>query len=70
MLKHLQDQLSDAQITTDQLAALKVKEQLYKTQMEQLRGELEEAKKNHTPVSCFSITLLVWAGWKNNLWFH
>lgn len=51
MIKHLQDQLSEKQVTSDQLAASRVKEQLHRTQMEQLRVELEEAKKNHTPVS-------------------
>ncbi|PIK52282.1 putative centrosomal protein [Apostichopus japonicus] len=49
MIKHLQDQLSEKQVTSDQLAASRVKEQLHRTQMEQLRVELEEAKKNHTP---------------------
>ncbi|PIK39975.1 putative centrosomal protein [Apostichopus japonicus] len=48
MIKHLQDQLSEKQVTSDQLAASRVKEQLHRTQMEQLRVELEEAKKNHT----------------------
>ncbi|XP_038059164.1 centrosomal protein of 162 kDa-like [Patiria miniata] len=49
MIKHLQEQLLDARVDTDSLSAARVREQLLKTQVEQLNEDLREAKKSHTP---------------------
>ncbi|XP_022103502.1 centrosomal protein of 162 kDa-like [Acanthaster planci] len=49
MIKHLQEQLLQARVDTDSLAAARVREQVLKTQVEQLNEDLREAKKTHSP---------------------
>ena len=51
MIKHLQEQLLEARVDTDSLSAARVREQLLKTEVEQIMHDLNEAKKSHSPVS-------------------
>ncbi|XP_072018835.1 centrosomal protein of 162 kDa-like isoform X1 [Amphiura filiformis] len=49
LIGHLQEQLSDVRVEADTAAASRVREQVMKTQLDQLRVELHDAKKSHTP---------------------
>lgn len=51
MLSHLRTQLAQAQVCSEQVSVLKIRETALETQVKQLTEEVREAKRNHTPVS-------------------
>ena len=55
MVKHMKDQLSQAQVDRERLATITVREASLDTKVKQLAEDLTEAKKSHSPVSCLHI---------------
>ncbi|XP_064607798.1 centrosomal protein of 162 kDa-like isoform X2 [Liolophura sinensis] len=49
MVSHLRTQLAQAQVCSEQVSVLKIRETALETQVKQLTEEVREAKQNHTP---------------------
>ncbi|XP_013389121.1 centrosomal protein of 162 kDa [Lingula anatina] len=49
MLKHLKEQLAQADIDREQLSAARIRETALESQVKQLQDDLREAKKHHSP---------------------